>query len=893
MSTPMPLSANQSAAAAVKPAAPSSEHPLSGSRPAGILPMPAQMLAASNGGSGGGSSGPTPSAGSGAVPSKGDATAARGAVPTSGGGDNAAEGPMQKDANNMANTKEKTPMCLLNELARFNKLQPKYELINETGPPHEKVFSVCLTLGTQKYESSGPSIKKAQHGAAAMALEKCGLPHPVPRNNPKKFNRRNNNPNTDAMTPTVKLNSLAMKTGKLVHYVPLNPVPSRPYYGGYRGPRGQGMPPPTHHNQGMPGPGGPPHPNQQQQQQQNQPPQQGQGQGHGQGQGQGQGGQGQHSPYQPPGPPQMTSPPIQQQQQQQGQVPPPPGISAPQGMPPQGPVGMNQQQQGQGQGQGQQGGAQPNQHPPPHHQQHPSQGGPPYPNHQQRPYYPSNSRYSRPFVHYVKVTVGEREFVGEGKTQKGARQNAAFRALTSLENEPASMVDQATTTNVAVVDGNGDATGSDEKNVKSDISLIYEAANLHNLNVVFKVLEERGQPHLKIFKIQCIVGEFTTEAEGPSKKDAKRRAAELILPKLKELPPVAAKVVAQHHMQRKLWMQDKNKKKKSKSLLKTSPEDPNFGAPGLHPVSRLVQILQAKNEREPEFTVVEERPLMERAGPHMVRRREFTMQVSAASKTATGKGKTKKDAKKVAAESMLKQLGYAPTPEEATNGGLGSTAAPKSALKTSPKNAEETDRKVTFKDDKQKLGIKKEEGKEGGNLSKGLAPGLLPMMPGVGPPPQKFPSNPITPAGVHKLPAQGLNRAPGAPLTGPNINVSPKNQALRDIAQDLLSLGHSPTAEALLKGTSGPHAIPNLSRPTQQLEYLAKVNSLTIKFNDFPKQGNKSETQSVVYLTTEPQSAFRGTGPTPEAARDIAAINALRTLAGITDGEGGKKAGAR
>lgn len=86
-----------------------------------------------------------------------------------------------QEANNMANTKEKTSMCLLNELARFNKLQPKYELVSEKGPPHEKIFSVCLTLGTQKYDSSGASIKKAQHGAAASALEKCGLPHPVPR----------------------------------------------------------------------------------------------------------------------------------------------------------------------------------------------------------------------------------------------------------------------------------------------------------------------------------------------------------------------------------------------------------------------------------------------------------------------------------------------------------------------------------------------------------------------------------------------------------------------------------------------------------------------------------------------------------------------------------------
>ncbi|XP_030829941.1 double-stranded RNA-binding protein Staufen homolog 2 isoform X2 [Strongylocentrotus purpuratus] len=876
MSTPMSHSANQSAAPAVATSSPSEAHPTG--RPAGILPMPAQLLAASHGGGGGGGGGP-PAASASASP-KGTQQDSNGgvAVPSTGGGDNAAQGPAQNEANNMANTKEKTSMCLLNELARFNKLQPKYELVSEKGPPHEKIFSVCLTLGTQKYDSSGASIKKAQHGAAASALEKCGLPHPVPRNQPKKFKHRPMNTNTDAMTPTVKLNSLAMKTGKQVHYMPLNPVPQRPFYGGYRGPRNQGMPPPNHGGmpQGPPPQG--PHPNQQQPPSPPQQPPAAQQQGQGQ---QGQSGPAQPPPtFHPPGPPQMPPPPLQPQQ---GQVAPPPGMAPPQGMPPQGPGGMEQQ--------GQQDGAPPPNQTQQQHQHMPQQGGPPYQNNHNRPYY----RYPRPFVHYIKVTVGDHEFVGEGKTQKGARQNAAFRALTALENEPASKVDMATTTNV-VVDGNGDApSGGEERNVKSDISLIYEAANLHNLNVVFKVLDERGQPHLKIFKLQCTVGEFNTESEGPSKKDAKRKAAELMLPKLKELPPVAAKVVIQHHMmQRKLWVQDKNKKRKSKSLLKTSPEDPNFGAPGLHPVSRLVQILQAKNEREPEFAVTEERPLMERAGAHMIRRREFTMQVSAASKTASGKGKTKKDAKKQAAENMLKLLGYAPTPEESN--GVGAGQPSKSALKTGSKTLDqEGDRKVTFKDEKQKKGLKKDEKKDGSpaqvNSVKGLAPGLLPMMPGMGSQPsQIFPSGPA-PAGAHKMPGQGLNRAPGAPVTGSNMKVSPKKNSLRDIAQDLLSLGHSPTAEALLKGTSGPHSIPNLSRPTQQLEYLAQVGGVSTKFNDFPK-GNKPEYQSVVYISTEPQSAYRGVGATLEAAHDVAAITALRSLAGITDGGDANKNGS-
>lgn len=45
-------------------------------------------------------------------------------------------GPPQE---NMANPKEKTPMCLVNELARFNRIQPQYKLLNERGPAHAKV----------------------------------------------------------------------------------------------------------------------------------------------------------------------------------------------------------------------------------------------------------------------------------------------------------------------------------------------------------------------------------------------------------------------------------------------------------------------------------------------------------------------------------------------------------------------------------------------------------------------------------------------------------------------------------------------------------------------------------------------------------------------------------
>ncbi|XP_053937371.1 double-stranded RNA-binding protein Staufen homolog 1 isoform X4 [Cuculus canorus] len=118
---------------------------------------------------------------------------------------------------NMANPKEKTPMCLVNELARFNKIQPEYKLLSEQGPAHSKVFTVQLTLGDQHWEAEGTSIKKAQHAAAAKALEGTKFPKPTARPS------RSEGKNPDSVTPTVELNALCMKLGKKPIYKPIDP----------------------------------------------------------------------------------------------------------------------------------------------------------------------------------------------------------------------------------------------------------------------------------------------------------------------------------------------------------------------------------------------------------------------------------------------------------------------------------------------------------------------------------------------------------------------------------------------------------------------------------------------------------------------------------------------
>lgn len=124
----------------------------------------------------------------------------------------------EKGLESLASTKEKTPMCLVNELARYNKLQHQYRLISEQGPAHKKRFTVILKLGEQEeYASEGLSIKKAQHSAAKDAILKTAYKHP-----PLKINRQIkgfnniNKLNSGNITPTVELNALAMKRGKIL-----------------------------------------------------------------------------------------------------------------------------------------------------------------------------------------------------------------------------------------------------------------------------------------------------------------------------------------------------------------------------------------------------------------------------------------------------------------------------------------------------------------------------------------------------------------------------------------------------------------------------------------------------------------------------------------------------
>ncbi|XP_038208443.1 double-stranded RNA-binding protein Staufen homolog 2 isoform X2 [Zerene cesonia] len=127
-----------------------------------------------------------------------------------------------------ANSKEKTPMCLVNELARYNKIKHQYRLTSETGPAHKKVFTVTLRLGdTEEYTAEGSSIKRAQHAAASAALSGTRYPPPPPRAQPSHAAHAHHHRHAGAVMPTVELNALAMKLCQPAVYTSVPPVPAR------------------------------------------------------------------------------------------------------------------------------------------------------------------------------------------------------------------------------------------------------------------------------------------------------------------------------------------------------------------------------------------------------------------------------------------------------------------------------------------------------------------------------------------------------------------------------------------------------------------------------------------------------------------------------------------
>ncbi|XP_078092660.1 double-stranded RNA-binding protein Staufen homolog 1 isoform X5 [Mustelus asterias] len=534
---------------------------------------------------------------------------------------------------NMANPKEKTPMCLVNELARFNKIQPEYKLLNELGPAHAKVFTVQLTLGDQHWEAEGSSIKKAQHAAAAKALVETSLPKPPPRP------PRNDSKNPDSVTPTVELNALCMKMGKKPTYRPIDPYPGlRPSYNMLR-------------NNAYP----------------------------------------------------------------------------------------------------------------------------------QRYFYPFPP--VGPVTYQVELVIGNQQFQGKGRSRQAAKHDAAAKALKALQNE---------TLPSKLPTVNGKEPDDDDLN-KSEISQVFEIALKRNMPVNFEVIKESGPPHMKSFVTKVVVGEFSAEGEGKSKKISKKAAAIGVLEELKKLPQL---------------------------------------------------------------------PIVEKVKPRIKKKTKSIVKVKVGGQVGEGMGPNKKVAKRNAAEKMLELLGFkVPQPQP-----------PKPALKTEEKPTVKDPvkgRKVTFfepgssvedattvKDGSMRL---EDEFRMPYPSHQQLPAGILPMVPEV-------------------AQAVGVNQGHHTK----DFNRPAANPAMATvtamIARELLYGGTSLTAEAILKNNPAARKPQStLTRPSEQLDFLASVQGLQVEYKDFPKN-NKNEYVSLINCSSQPPLISHGIGKDVESCHDMAALNILKLL---------------
>lgn len=299
---------------------------------------------------------------------------------------------------------------------------------------------------------------------------------------------------------------------------------------------------------------------------------------------------------------------------------------------------------------------------------------------------------------------------------------------------------------------------------------------------------------MKVFVTQCRVGDLVAEGEGNGKKISKKRAAEKMLEELAKLPPLP-NMNSMAHLKRKRV----TTKKKTRNLIKVNMDKSSDYVEDINPISRLIQIQQANKQKEPVYTVLEER-----GAP---RRREFVIEASVNGHSCSGVGPNKKIAKRNAAEALLALLGYThPT-----------SNAPKPVIKTEkePESSGEKPRKVTFVEEKIEP-----QPSVGGSSGRQLVPGLLL----VGDQSGAFHNKPKLQTGG-EIVNNGSN--------GPVVEIKKLPPA---------KVSAQPPAQGV--------------RSKDQLLYLAQLMNIQVQFSDFPKANHEMYLTLVSLSTHPPQVGF-------------------------------------
>ncbi|CAG2110460.1 unnamed protein product [Medioppia subpectinata] len=669
----------------------------------------------------------------------------------------------QIGSNTECAVEDKSPMCQINEICRYNNIKQEYLLIEELGPPHDKTF----TGSSEEYRGSGPSIKKAQRSAATSALLRTQLKHPTPRA------VKNGDKNVWPLTPTVELNVLAMKLGQNAVYEVYEPPPQQT---------------PTYSFGAI------------------------------------------------------GSAPITATNAYDFR-------------------GMHYQ------------------------------------------------RYRVPRGLYsATLTIGAKQFTGKGRTAQAARHSAADEALKVLR-ETTLPSHQLTSVSLNESEGTSADTSAHtlaDNSIKSPISVVHEMALHRNLMVRFEVIDESGPSHLPVFVTQCTVGEIVTKGEGNCKRVSKTCSALRMIEELRKLVPISPPIPqtshpldpnteTQHNDNKTTFTanngnrsdarkNNNNEKSEELSVECVSSDglgngneenEGNDGCNGIHPINRLIQLQQARKEKEPQFTLLSERCLDRR-------RREFTIEcvvnVSKGSNapqmvSAVGLGPNKKLAKKNAAEAILQVLGYSSRPQ------------PQSILKQDSAEGQSSAlhhkkiRQVKFVEDDGNCGTGLADMTcihSAPKLGRQLVPGLILM--------------PTTDTSVHRNfnkphDTSDPNSLTHSKETTGNSNgkknleeMSNQVKCIRNLAKELLGMN-------AMNGCQIEEL--NEDNRVDQLKSLSQAmgcHVFQVHFSDFPKKqtNNQSiEYLSVVTITTlwsERPIVSHGNGVSQEVARNQASHQALIAL---------------
>ncbi|KAJ1159854.1 hypothetical protein NDU88_000358 [Pleurodeles waltl] len=198
---------------------------------------------------------------------------------------------------------------------------------------------------------------------------------------------------------------------------------------------------------------------------------------------------------------------------------------------------------------------------------------------------------------------------------------------------------------------------------KTPISLLQEYGTRLGKTPVYDLLKAEGQAHQPNFTFRVTVGDINCTGQGPSKKAAKHRAAEVALKQLRGASMLEA-----------LKEENSSSVKEEPLPQVTSAPEPApkpSGAPPTrnpsaemkplptaqhsecNPVGALQELVVQKGWRLPEYTVTQE------SGP--AHRKEFTMTCRVERFVEIGSGTSKKLAKRNAAAKMLVRIHNVPT----------------------------------------------------------------------------------------------------------------------------------------------------------------------------------------------------------------------------------------